>query len=215
MKRSEQHHPCTAWRECADMEQNPIPLCSGLFPYLSLQWLLTMPVKDALLNKQQEQRIFKTVFHYQSILVSRRNYTHTHTPKLYEQNCSNMAEACPSLKKYSCTVAPKSRSQASQCPLFVFSVGSNQRYPLQPAQKFLDDCVTSEFCKYLNYSKICCFDLSSELPQIYQMTYGKKSPVSSMTAFYASHVINDVEYQNNLLQELKLSFKKITASRLL
>lgn len=33
------------------------------------------------------------------------------------------------------------------------------------------------------------------------------SCASSMTAFYASHKINDVEYQNNLLQELKLSFK--------
>lgn len=198
-------------------ESNPIVLWSISLSYsFSLQWLRTMPVKYALLNKQQEQRIFKTAFHYQSILVSRRNYTHTHTLKVYEQNCSNMAEACPSLKKYSCTVAPKSKSQASQCPLFVFSVGSNQRYPLQPAQKFLDDCVTSKLCKYLNYSKICRFDLSSELPQLYQMTYGKKiSHVSSMTAFYASHIINDVEYQNNLLQELKLSFKKITASRLL
>lgn len=118
-------------------ESNPTVLWSISLSYsVSLQWLRTMPVKDALLNKQQEQRIFKTVFHYHSILVSRRNFIHTPTPKLSKQNWINMAEAYPSLKKHSCTVAPKPKSQASQCPLFVFSVGSNQRYPLQPTQNF-------------------------------------------------------------------------------
>jgi len=46
-----------------------------------------MPVKDALLNKHQEQGIFKVALHYQSIIVSEKiTHTHSHTPKPSEQN---------------------------------------------------------------------------------------------------------------------------------